>query len=135
MVGAEQGASRGKPKSLCLVLSKETDRGERAQEAIEQDRIGADRVGDALSRGIVVWCQMVEDPERRAGVKDLAAPSAENEVDNIVGGIRHSRQPPSSPFLILNYDSIRDFSETTFPVIGLGRCGVARIKSRLPRQI
>ena len=114
MVGAEQGTSRGKAKSLCLVLCKETDRRERAQEAIEQDRIGADRVGDALSRGIVVWCQMVEDPERRAGVKDLAAPSAENEVDNIVGGIRHSRQPPSSRFLIVNYDSICDFSESTF---------------------
>jgi len=87
VIGAEQGASRGKAESLCLILRKETDRREGAQQAIEQDRIGADSAGDALSRGIVARCQMVEDPERRAGIKDLAAPSAENEVDNIVGGI------------------------------------------------
>src|SRR5215472_3163583 len=99
MVGAEQGASRGKAESLCFVLRKETDRRKGAQ-AIEKDRIGADRIGDALSRGIVVQCQMVEDPQCRTGVKDLAAPSAENEVDNIVGGIRHSRQPPSLRFLM-----------------------------------
>src|SRR6478735_9342248 len=76
-----------------LVLRNQLDCSECTQQAVKHCRVNADLAGDRRGNPMLVGAKMGENVELCPGVKNLAAPPPEDEIDNMIHGSRHGLSP------------------------------------------
>ena len=90
MVLAQQRAGFSQAETSAVVFREQADRGERAEQSIQQCRIGADLRRQRRRGGRAVLGKPVEHAELRASIEDLAAPAAEDQLDDMIGWAGHA---------------------------------------------